>query len=142
MIITKRVLSAQTALALVGHANRHAQDNGWGVAIVVTDPEGEVLASVRRDGVGAHILGFATDKAYTAALMKVSTQAYFETIRQREDSRIVLANRARLIVWGGGLPVVHQGEVVGGIGVSGVEGHQDIACAEVALCAEGLGWTL
>ncbi len=142
MIVTKQVLSAQTALSLVTHANRLAGERGWGVAIVVTDPEGEVLAALRRDGVGRHILGFATDKAYTAALMQKSTEAYFEEVRVRDDSRIVLANRERLIVWGGGLPIVHQGVVVGAIGVSGVAGHEDIACAEAALTAEGLGWAV
>lgn len=140
MIIEKKVLSAQTALTLVQHVFDHARGKGWGIAVAVTGPDGEPLASARMDGVAPVIHGFASDKAYTAAMMRKSTAAYFEESSVRADSRMVLANRDRLIVWGGGLPIVHDGVVVGGIGVSGVEGHQDIECAQVALAAHGLGW--
>lgn len=142
MIVMKHVLSAQTALSLVRHAFTHAQAQGWPVAIAVTDPDGEMLAALLMDGVGPHILGFASDKAYTAALMRVTTKAYFEEVSQRDDSRIVLANRQRFIVWGGGLPVVHDGRVVGGIGVSGATAAEDIECAQAALTAEGLDWAV
>lgn len=140
MIILRPFLSAQTAFRLVERSSAHAAAQGWPVATVVTDPDGEVLAALRMDGVGPHILGFATDKAHTAALMRKTTKDYFEEMRQRDDSRMVLANRNRLIVWGGGLPVVHEGIVVGGIGVSGVKDFEDIECAEKALASEGLGW--
>ena len=140
MIIMRPVLSARTAFRLVDLACAHAEGRGWPVACVVTDPDGTVLASLRLDGVGAHILGFATDKAYTAALMRKSTQKYFEETRERDDSRMVLANRPRLIVWSGGLPVKHDGVVVGGIGVSGVKGVEDVECAETALRTEGFTW--
>lgn len=140
MIVLRPVLAARTAFALVDRCCAHAAAQGWAVASVVTDPDGVVLASLRMDGVGPHVLGFATDKAYTAALMRQSTRDYFEEMRQKDNSRMGLANRARLIVWGGGLPVMHEGQVVGGIGVSGVKDFEDIACAEVALAAEGLGW--
>lgn len=138
MIILKPVLSASTAFRLVEHCTAYASERDWAIACVVCDPGGVVQASLRLDGVGPHILEFATDKAYTAALMRMSTRDYFEKTRQKDDSRMVLANRTRLIVWGGGLPIVHDGIVVGGIGVSGVKDFEDIECAEAALKALGL----
>lgn len=142
MIVTRQIISAQTALSLIDTVFTHARSRGWGIAAVVTDPEGEVIAALRMDGVGRHILGFASDKAYTAALQRMTTRDYFEEVKESENSRIGLANRPRLLIWGGGLPIVHQGTVVGGLGVSGVKDFEDIECAEVALRAEGLGWTL
>lgn len=142
MIIMRPVLSAGTAFRLVERCSGHAAKKNWPIACVVCDPDGVPLASLRMDGVGPHILGFATDKAYTAALMRQTTRAYFEDMCKKDDSRMGLANRPRLIVWGGGVPIVHDGVVVGGIGVSGVKDFEDIECAEMALQAEGLGWSL
>jgi uncharacterized protein GlcG (DUF336 family) len=50
-----------------------------------------------------------------------------------------LSNRSRLLVWGGGVPVRAEGEVIGGIGVSGSSEEDDVACAQAALTACGLG---
>jgi uncharacterized protein GlcG (DUF336 family) len=94
------------------------------------------------DGVPPPILEFAQDKAFTAATMRRSTQAFAERMDSAPGFRLGLSTRNRLLAWGGGLPIVHGGVVVGGIGVSGAKDHEDILCAETALGAEGLGWTL
>ncbi|WGR62429.1 heme-binding protein (plasmid) [Paracoccus ferrooxidans] len=52
--------------------------------------------------------------------------------------RAGLANRPRLITWEGGLPILHDGAIVGGIGVSGAQGQEDAECAQAALCRLGL----
>ena len=49
-------------------------------------------------------------------------------------------NRPRLMVWGGGLPIFHEGRAVGALGVSGAQEAEDIACAKAALAALGLAW--
>jgi uncharacterized protein GlcG (DUF336 family) len=48
-----------------------------------------------------------------------------------------LSTRERLLTWGGGLPILHDGACVGGIGVSGAQDFEDIACARVALAEAG-----
>ncbi|HEY8858642.1 MAG TPA: heme-binding protein [Gaiellales bacterium] len=45
----------------------------------------------------------------------------------------------RVVVYAGGLPIVADGELLGGLGVSGGTGEQDEACARAALAAAGLG---
>ena len=49
-----------------------------------------------------------------------------------------LATRQRFIAWGGGLAVFEEGACIGGLGVSGAQEHEDIACAEAAIRALGL----
>lgn len=132
------VLRSAPALQLVRHVLDHAASRGWSVAVVVADAGGEVLASARMDGVAAQILGFAADKAFTAATMRRSTRDFFARMNSTDDLRMGLANRPRLITWEGGLPICHDGFVVGAIGVSGAQGHEDGECAQVALQRAGL----
>lgn len=133
-------LSARAALRLVEGVMAHATANGWAVAVAVVDAQGVPLAALRMDGVPPPIVDFAADKAFTAATMRRATAAFAERMLGSDSLRLGFTNRARLAVWGGGLPVVAEGRVVGGIGVSGAQDHEDIACAEAALAALGLGW--
>jgi uncharacterized protein GlcG (DUF336 family) len=142
MIVTKQVLASGVAMRLVQAAVAHSATNGWTIAVVVVDPQGLPMAMWRMDDATPPILEFATDKAYTAATMRRSTAAFFKRIDESPSLRLGFANRARLMVWGGGLPIVHEGRVVGGIGVSGAKDTEDVECARVALEAVGLGWEL
>ncbi|MBT0782772.1 heme-binding protein [Paracoccus sp. pheM1] len=132
------VLRSAPALRLVHHALEHAESRGWSVAVVVVDHGGEALASARMDGVGAPTLGFAADKAFTAATMRRSTRDFCARMNGADDLRAGLANRPRLITWEGGLPILHGEAIVGGIGVSGALGHEDAECAQAGLCRLGL----
>ncbi len=133
-------LSSDGALGLLNAALQRAKADGLSVAVCICDMQGHVLAAARMDGVTPPILGFAEDKAFTAATMRRSTAAFAERMASSPSLTLGLSTRARLLPWGGGLPVVHQGQVVGGIGVSGAKDAEDIACAQAALAQAGLGW--
>lgn len=135
LIEMKPVLRSAPALQLVHHVLDHAASRGWSVAVVVA---GEVLASARMDGVAPATLAFAADKAFTAAAMRRSTRDFFTRMNGADELRLGLANRPRLITWQGGLPICHGKAVIGGIGVSGAQGHEDAECAEAALRSLGL----
>jgi uncharacterized protein GlcG (DUF336 family) len=140
MIVTQAMLSSEAAMALVQRAVAHARAEGWAVAAAVVDPQGIVQALWRMDGVAPNVADFALDKAYTAATMRRSTAAFAERMGGVPSLALGLGTRTRLLTWGGGLPVVHGGGLVGGIGVSGAKDHEDIACAETALASAGFGW--
>ena len=140
MICQMTSLSAATALGMLTAAIARAEADGLRVAVCVCDMQGHVLASARMDGVTPPILGFAEDKAFTAATMRRSTAAFAERMAASPSLTLGLATRSRLLPWGGGLPVVHDGQVIGGIGVSGARDVEDIACAEAALAQSGFGW--
>jgi uncharacterized protein GlcG (DUF336 family) len=140
MITFKPALSAEAAFKLVEFATGHARGNGWKIAAAVVDASGILVASLRMDEVSPPVGDFALDKAYTAATMKRSTEAFFARMDSEPSLRLGFGNRARLMVWGGGLPIFHEGRVVGGIGVSGAKDFEDIACAKAALGALGLAF--
>jgi uncharacterized protein GlcG (DUF336 family) len=140
MIVMKPTLAAAAAFRLVGDAGAHAEAHDWRVAVAVVDPHGILLAAARMDDAAPPVIEFAQDKAYTAATLKRTTEAYFQRMESSPALRLGFANRPRLMVWGGGLPIFVEGRVVGGIGVSGARDFQDVECAEAALRAAGLAW--
>ena len=79
----------------------------------------------------------AQDKAYTAISFGIATHQWFEFIKNDPPLLHGIVNSPRLIVFGGGYPVKIDGQVVGGIGVSGGHYKEDMECAEAALKALG-----
>ncbi len=136
--VLRPVIRFETAKDLVDRTVSFATDNGWTVAAVVVDPSGHVIAAGRMDGVPAPVFDYANDKAYTAGTLGKSTRAFFERMSSSPDLSMGMINRDRLCAWDGGLPIVEDGQLIGGLGVSGAQGHEDIACAEAALVALGL----
>jgi uncharacterized protein GlcG (DUF336 family) len=141
MILMKPTVSSDIAAQLVARAVGHAEKSGWRVAVAVVDAAGIALALRRMDDVAPPIAEFALDKAFTSATMQRTTKQFFDRMNDAPSLRLGFSNRSRLIVWGGGLPLFHGGFCVGGIGVSGAEDFEDIACAETAVETVGLSWS-
>jgi glc operon protein GlcG len=133
-----RAIGIAAALRLVHGVLDHAATKGWRVAVAILDPAGQPLASARMDGTAPLIAENALDKAWTALMLRRTTKAFGERAAADPAFAFGAASRARLLSWEGGLPIVEDGHVIGGIGVSGAAGHEDAECAAVALAALGL----
>jgi uncharacterized protein GlcG (DUF336 family) len=106
----------------------------------VTDDGGFPIALERMDG--ARVTGpqIAWNKAFTAAGHKRSTHLFNTppngpALPGNEAFGIQWSFEGRFAVFVGGFPVVVDGAVVGGIGMSGGNGEQDTACALAGLDA-------
>ena len=137
MLHSIKSVSSDAAFAIVAAARDIAEESSIRVAIAVTDAQGVVLATLRMDGVAPPVAEFALDKAYTAATMAKATAAFADRMGGSPSLSLGLSTRRRLLTWGGGLPIVNEGQVVGGLGVSGARDEQDIACARAALESAG-----
>jgi uncharacterized protein GlcG (DUF336 family) len=85
------------------------------------------------DGAPILCIEMALNKAYTA-LFGVSTQDFFNFIRQDPSLLAGIPTLRRVAAWGGGFPIKVNGEVVGAIGLSGAPTVQnDADCAKAAL---------
>ncbi|MEM1400799.1 MAG: heme-binding protein [Pseudomonadota bacterium] len=133
----KPIISYDSAKELVDKALKHADQNGWSVCAVVVDPSGNLVAAGRMNGVPAPVFEYANDKAYTATLGK-SSRAFFERMNSSPELHMGMVNRPRVCAWDGGLPIIEEGQVIGGLGVSGAAGPDDVACGEAALTGLGL----
>ena len=112
-------------------AAARAEALGVPTNIAVVDPAGCLLAFVRLDGAPLLSGSIAQDKAYTvAAFNGVPTHAWFDLIEAEPALREGIVNRDRLVIFGGGVPVIVDGAVVGAIGVSGGSAEHDRDIAE------------
>jgi uncharacterized protein GlcG (DUF336 family) len=133
-MLTIKRLSLEDARVLIAGARAKAQEIGVPMCIAVCDESGQLIAFERMDGGKVTSTILAQDKAYTAAGAKRSTESYGAASQPGSPAYgINSAIGGRLLVVGGGLPVVVDGEVVGGIGLSSGTPAQDIQCAQAAI---------
>ena len=127
----KPSLTAADAEQLVSAAKAEADRRGWKVSIAVVDEGGYLLRLERLDGAGLQTPEVATMKARSAALSRLPTRRLEEITKERNG---MLRFPDRLPIQGG-LPIVHEGECVGGIGVSGVQSSEDEEVAAAGIAA-------
>jgi uncharacterized protein GlcG (DUF336 family) len=108
--------------------------------VCIADDGGYPIVLERMDR--ARITGpqIAWNKAFTAAGHKRSTHLFNQApngpaLPGNEAFGIQLSFEGRFAVFVGGFPIVVDGEVIGGIGLSGGNGEQDTACGLAALQA-------
>ncbi len=128
-------ITREAADALVAATSTAARDIGIRATIAVTDAGGHLVAFARDDGAPFLTANVAIDKAWTAASFGLPTHVWADVIANPQVAS--LAHQPRLVAVGGGVPIVVDGRVVGGVGVSGGNAQQDRDAAEVALNALG-----
>ncbi|MGV0820457.1 GlcG/HbpS family heme-binding protein [Martelella sp. AMO21009] len=135
--LAKHTITAEAAQALARAAIEAARARGLSVGVCVTDAEGAPMALLRMDGVGAPIVDFCSEKAYTAAVTGAATRDFHAHITSTPSLAMGMTGRPRFLVWGGGVPVCSDEHVIGGIGISGGTEDEDIEIASEALKAMG-----
>lgn len=133
-------LQLDEARLMVRAALVKAQDINVLETICITDEGGFPLVMERMDG--ARVTGpqIAWNKAFTAAGHKRSTHLFNTApngpaLPGNEAFGIQWSFEGKFAVFVGGFPIVVNGEVVGGVGLSGGNGEQDTACGLAALQA-------
>ena len=102
--------------------------------IAVADSHGELMAFARMDGAPVSSIRIAANKAWTAARERKPTKDIGDKVRHPERGHdIAYYGDARFVGWGGGLPILKDGEVVGAIGVSGLSADEDTALAALGV---------
>ena len=132
-MISKPILTTDDVKRMGAAAEAEALKNGWAVTIAIVDDGGHLLALQRLDGaapISAHI---APAKARTAALGRRESRVYEEMINQGRVSFLSVPTLEGLLE--GGLPLMVEGQCLGGVGVSGVKSSEDAQIARVGIAA-------
>ncbi|MCU7814498.1 MAG: heme-binding protein [Candidatus Thiodiazotropha sp. (ex Rostrolucina anterorostrata)] len=138
LTVNESSLHWQRAMLAVTAASRHAEDIGVVINTAVVDRGGNLLAFQRQNGAPLHAISIAIDKAYSAVSFGFSTADWLSVIGDQPQLREGLVQRDRLVIFGGGLPIRVDGELVGAIGVSSASEAEDEACARAGIEVIGL----
>ena len=102
------------------------------VAVCVIDIHGNIILHHRMSGAPVFSIGLSERKAYTSALVGMRTADLLPMV-QPGQPLFPLMSQGRYCAMGGGAPLAHEGQVIGGVGVSGGAVEQDVAILEAGL---------
>jgi len=109
---------------------------GKAAVIAVADAHGELIGLLRLDGAPLPSILIATNKAWTAARERKPTRELGQAARDAQHGfDMAYYGDPRYIGWGGGLPVVMEGAVVGAVAVSGLPEQEDMELAHIGVAA-------
>lgn len=122
---------AQKAIEVI---QAELRKRGQAAVITVADQHGELIALLRLDGAPLASIQIATNKAYTAARERRPSREIGRAVRDPEHGfDIAYYGDPKMVGWGGGLPVVVDGVVVGAVGVSGLPQEVDMELAQLGV---------
>lgn len=127
-------VNLEQAKKAVAAALVEARKNNWPVAIAVVDNAGMLVAYERMDNTQTASVQISQDKAASAAMFRRSTKVFQDAVAGGGAGVRILGLRGASPIEGG-LVLMLDGKVIGGIGVSGVNSDQDAVVAKAGVDA-------
>jgi glc operon protein GlcG len=125
---TKFAIGLAEAEVAAKAACEEARAEGWAVTVAVVDDAGLLVHLSRMDDASAGSVFGAIEKGRSSAPMGIETKVLEDLVAKRPG----LATIGRVALEGG-VPIRHQQQRIGGIGVSGLQSHQDAQVANAGL---------
>ena len=114
-------------------AQAEARKNQWAVTIAIVDAGGHLLSLQRMDGAAALSAHVAQAKARSAAVGRRDTKGFEDMINGGRTAFLSAPFIDGMLE--GGLPILHNGQCIGAVGVSGVKAHEDAQVAAAGIAA-------
>lgn len=115
-------LTLEVAKQISSAAEAEATKNNWAVAIAIVDEGGHLVHLAKLDNTQYGSIDVAIQKAQTSAAFKRPTKVFEDAIAGGRNAIIGLKGALPLE---GGVPIIHDGKIIGAIGVSGVKSTED-----------------
>jgi len=129
-------LTLDGAKTILEAAEKKAHEIGQPMDIAVTDEGGNLIAFQRMDGAKITSIDIAINKAFTAAASRRATHEYDEVAGPGKPAfGIHVSNQGRFMIFGGGLPIFLDGQIIGGVGCSSGTAEQDRIVAQAGIDA-------
>lgn len=131
-------LTLDDARRMLAGAEQQAGCLGIPYNIAIVDVGGDLIAFSRQDGALSGSIDLAINKAWTARIFNTST-ADLSVLAQPGAPLFGIqhSNAGKVVIVGGGMPVVVEGDIIGAVGTSAGTVAQDIAVAQAAISALG-----
>ena len=131
-LATRKALTLDVAKQIAAAAEAEAKKNSWNVVIAIFDEGGNLIYLQRMDETQIGSIEVAQRKALSAIKFKRPTKAFEEAL---VGGRQAILSLPGAVPVEGGLPITHEGRVIGAIGVSGVTSQQDGQIAKAGVDA-------
>jgi uncharacterized protein GlcG (DUF336 family) len=138
-LVDQKQPSLALALQLLDGVRAEAEARSLALAMCVVDAGGHVIASQRMDGAALGAMRLAEGKAYTAVLWGTRTGDFTESTQPGGADWGWNTTDPRVVVYAGGIPLLVDGQLVGGLGASGGAADEDEACVVAAARSLGFG---
>jgi glc operon protein GlcG len=125
-------ITVDQAKKIAAGALAESKKNSWRMAISIVDNHGFPVYFERMEDTQTASIQIALDKAKTAAMFRRPSKAFEDGIAK---GRVALLGLSGATPIEGGLPIMVDGRVIGGIGVSGMNSDQDAQAAQAGLNA-------
>ncbi|QKV80615.1 heme-binding protein [Amycolatopsis sp. Hca4] len=133
MTVKTESVSLEDARRVVAAGEAKAGEIGSPSNIAVVDAGGNLVAHIRMDEAWIGSVDISINKAFTSRAFDISTVDLAASAGPGEQFfGINASNNGRVMIFAGGIPLRHDGRVVGAVGVSGGSGEQDQTVAEAA----------
>lgn len=121
----------EKSITLCSKVREYARSRGVKAVVAVSDASGNLVSFQREDDALVASVDIAINKAYTSASLKMSTSKVAELAKPDGSLYgIQFTNGGKIVVFGGGEPLMKNGKIVGALGVSGGSAEDDTAIAE------------
>jgi uncharacterized protein GlcG (DUF336 family) len=131
-LLAKKGISLEDAKKVAAGAAAEARKNKWNMAIALIDEGGNLVYFERLDETQIGSNDIAIGKARTAVIYKRPTKALEDALNSGQNAILTFPNT---LPREGGVPIIVDGKVVGGIGVSGGKSSEDAQVAKAGVDA-------
>ncbi len=122
-------VNVETAKKAAAAALAETRKNNWAMAVAVVDPSGTLVYYEKMDDTQLGSAKISINKARSAALFKRPTKAFQDALAGGGAGLRVLGLEGAVPVEGG-VPLMMDGKIIGGIGLSGDTSEHDAQCAK------------
>jgi uncharacterized protein GlcG (DUF336 family) len=137
MSIVKRTIDGATAQRMIEAAIAKARELRKAMCVAIVNDAGQLKAFHAMDGAPHIAIQISQDKAWTASSFGIATHVWWDFIKNDPPLLHGIVHTPRLTTFGGGYPVMEDGQMTGAIGVSGGHYSDDMEVARAALEAVG-----
>ena len=138
MSIVKRSVDAATAVRMIEAAVAKSREMDKLMCIAIVNEAGQLKAFHAMDGAPHLAIETAQNKAWTASSFGIPMHVWWDSIKNDPPLLHGITHTPRLTVFGGGYPILEDGQMIGAIGTSGGHYSEDMEVARAALDAVGM----
>ncbi|WP_113672249.1 cob(I)yrinic acid a,c-diamide adenosyltransferase [Vallitalea guaymasensis] len=129
--VSEKGINLEQAKELIERVQGRAKEIGLNVVIAVVNKGGNPIAVNVMDDAYIASYDIALNKAFTSVSLKMSTHELSKLAQPNGPLYgIQDTNNGRIVIFGGGTLLLHDGEIIGGLGVSGGSAEEDTMLAD------------